>query len=66
MAEAIKDIGDNKAPGCDGFNAFFFKKTSPVIGEEVTQTIIDFFNSGSMYRAINYTTITLIPKVPLL
>ncbi|XP_019262090.1 PREDICTED: uncharacterized protein LOC109239938 [Nicotiana attenuata] len=45
---AIKGIGDQKAPRCDGFNAFFYKRTWPVIGEDVTFVVIEFFNSGSM------------------
>lgn len=61
--EAVKGIGDQKAPGCDGFNAFFYKRTWPVIEEEVTAAVIEFFNSGSMYRPINCITITLIPNV---
>lgn len=63
MVEAIKNIGDKKSPECDGFNAFFYKKVWPVIGEELTQAVIDFFNLGSMYKNINCTIITLIPKV---
>lgn len=47
----------------DGYNAFFFKKTRPIIEEEVTKAVVEFFTSTEMYRAINCTTTTLIPKV---
>lgn len=40
-----------------------FKKSWPVIGEEVTHAIMQFFETTEIYRAINCTVITLIPKI---
>ncbi|XP_019252836.1 PREDICTED: uncharacterized protein LOC109231644 [Nicotiana attenuata] len=57
------DINDNKAPRCDGYNSFFFQKTWHILGDEVTAAVIEFFNSADMCKAINYTTITMMPKV---
>ncbi|XP_019252821.1 PREDICTED: uncharacterized protein LOC109231629 [Nicotiana attenuata] len=61
--QALKGISDNKAPGCDGFNALFFKKVWPVVGDTITDAVMEFFANSNMYQPINYTTITLVPKV---
>lgn len=57
------EIGDLKALGCDGLNAFFFKKPWPTIGDEVAEAILNFFSTGSIFKVINCTSVTLIPKV---
>lgn len=63
ICQALKSISDLKAPGCDEFNACFFKKAWPIIGDEVSDAIQQFFSSTKMFKAINCTTVTLIPKV---
>lgn len=64
MYQALKDIDDLKALGCDGFNAHFFKKAWAVIGDETTEIVTHFFSTGILYKPINCTTVTRIPKVP--
>lgn len=61
--QGLKDISDHKAPRCDVFDAMFFKKACPIIGNEVTAAVQEVFSKVNLYRAINCTTVTLILKV---
>ena len=56
-------MGPTKALGPDGMNALFYKKFWHIIGNEVTDAVLDFFHTGHMVPDINYTHIVLIPKV---
>ncbi|XP_010694769.2 uncharacterized protein LOC104907527 [Beta vulgaris subsp. vulgaris] len=56
-------IDDSKAPGLDGFNAVFFKQTWAAIKSEVYSGVLEFFDYNLMYKPVNITAITLIPKV---
>lgn len=38
----MMDIHENKALGCDGYNAFFCKRNWHILGEEVTTTVMEF------------------------
>ncbi|KAK0581565.1 hypothetical protein LWI29_015235 [Acer saccharum] len=53
----------NKAPGPDGFNAHFFKKTWDIVGEDVINAIQGFFRFGLLLKELNATIIALVPKV---
>ncbi|KAL9248999.1 hypothetical protein AKJ16_DCAP01202 [Drosera capensis] len=57
-------IEDYKAPGIDGYNAFFFKKSWNIIGHEVTSGILDFFNRHKMLKEINITFLCIVTKCP--
>lgn len=50
---ALQGINNLKAPGRDGINAVFFKKAWPVMGDEIVNVVLDFFDTGEMYKAIN-------------
>nr|XP_009763385.1 PREDICTED: uncharacterized protein LOC104215309 [Nicotiana sylvestris]XP_016465127.1 PREDICTED: uncharacterized protein LOC107788003 [Nicotiana tabacum] len=63
VMKALQEIGDSKAPSGDGFNAYFYKKTWHIIGKDITKAVLEFFNEGLMYKPVNSTTVTLIPKV---
>lgn len=64
IKDTLFSIGNEKAPGPDGFSAGFFKATWHIIGEDFTAAIADFFSSGKLLRQINATNICLLPKIP--
>ncbi|KAL0448909.1 UNVERIFIED_CONTAM: hypothetical protein Slati_1447300 [Sesamum latifolium] len=59
---AVFDIDEVKAPGPDGYSSGFFKAAWPIIGEEVTRAIMEFFRTGRLLKHVNSTLISLIPK----
>ncbi|XP_075077303.1 uncharacterized protein LOC142164039 [Nicotiana tabacum] len=49
--------------GIDGFNAVFFKKAWDIINIQIIDVVKEFFSTGKLYKAINCTIVTLVPKV---
>lgn len=43
MRRVILSIPDDKAYGADGFNSKLYKHCWEVVGEDVTNAILDFF-----------------------
>ncbi|XP_075091713.1 uncharacterized protein LOC142171895 [Nicotiana tabacum] len=66
VKEAIFQIDCNKSPGPDGYRSGFFKASWPVIGQDISEVVLDFFQNGKLLRQINSTIIALIPKVDAL
>ncbi|XP_022030699.1 uncharacterized protein LOC110931622 [Helianthus annuus] len=62
VKRAMFSMGSDKAPGPDGFTAGFFKNAWPIVGDEVSKAVIDFFATGKLLRELNHTLIVLIPK----
>lgn len=58
----MNGIDNDKALGLDGFGAYFFKKAWHIIKQDVIATVQDFFRNNRMYRAVNCSSVTLIPK----
>jgi hypothetical protein len=63
IRDAFFQMHATKSPGPDGMNAFFYQKFWHIIGNDVSAVIFEFFQSGNLLKSINYTHITLIPKV---
>nr|XP_019069479.1 uncharacterized protein LOC109120276 [Solanum lycopersicum] len=61
--EGLKSIGNDKAPGVDGYNAYFFKYTWQVIKKDIIEAVQSSFTKGKLYKAFNCTLVSLIPKV---
>ena len=62
IKEALFRMDDNKAPGVDGFNALFFKRTWDIIKQDLIYAIQEFFNNNILFHPFNCTSLTLIPK----
>lgn len=58
----MKCVEDDKPPGVDEYNVIFYKKAWSIINNEVIETINQFFETRRLYKAINCTSIILIPK----
>ena len=59
----IREIDDNKAPRGDGFNAHFFKQAWLTMGYEVTEEVLQFFQTNKMFGSSNKVSLTLIQKL---
>ena len=53
----------DKAPGPDGFNGLFFKKCWNIVKEDIYRLCEDFYDGNLDLESINYSYITLVPKV---
>ncbi|KAJ9541740.1 hypothetical protein OSB04_028246 [Centaurea solstitialis] len=62
IKDAIFQIGNDKAPGSDGFSAKFFKAAWEVIGTDVLLAIHNFFYRGRLAKELNHTLLCLLPK----
>ncbi|GKE95027.1 protein LAZ1 [Tanacetum coccineum] len=58
------DIGDDQAPGPDGFTSALFKKGWSIVGDDVCNAVRDFFTNGKLLKEVNHTFIALISKIP--
>ena len=52
-----------KTPGPDGLPTLFYHKFWHVVGEEVTNEVLQVLNEGKPAKDLNHTFICLIPKV---
>ena len=64
IEDTIFQLGPHKAPSLDGIHAFFYQQYWEVVKTDVVNTIQAFFHSGSLFKPLNHTFLTLIPKTP--
>ncbi|KAJ9561549.1 hypothetical protein OSB04_006709 [Centaurea solstitialis] len=62
IKEAMFGIGNEKAPGPDGFSAKFFKAAWDIIGTDVSIAIHNFFYRSHLAGELNHTLLCLLPK----
>ena len=58
---AVKQMAPLKAPGSDGMPPVFFQKFWPLIGNEVTDSVLHLLNTATLPLHLNHTFISLIP-----
>ncbi|XP_031263582.1 uncharacterized protein LOC116121773 [Pistacia vera] len=63
VTQATFSIGEDKAPGPDGYSTKLFKEAWGIVGAEVSKAVKDFFIQGRLLKEINATNIALIPKM---
>lgn len=63
VKSVIFSIPDEKALGPDGYSSTFFKKAWEVIGDDVTDVVLQFIENGRLLKELDCTTLTLIRKV---
>ena len=60
---ALKQIHSNKAPGPNGMSAVFFQKHWNIVGNNITDMILNVLNHNIPIPELNKTNISLIPKI---
>ncbi|GAA0165339.1 reverse transcriptase [Lithospermum erythrorhizon] len=59
---ALFDIGNDNAPGPDGFSSTFFNARWDVVGKDVCTDVKEFFVTGVLLKSWNHTILALLPK----
>jgi len=59
---AIKSLPNDHAPGPNGFNGLFIKKSWDIIKGDFTRLFRDFYHRNTDLKSVNSSFITLIPK----
>ena len=58
----LKSIDDHKASRPDGYTTKFFKATWHLVGDDVYNTVKEFFQTGKILGEFYATMISLVPK----
>lgn len=55
VKEAMFSICINKSPGSDGYGGGFFRDAWAIVGNEVTEAVLEFFQNGKLLKQISAT-----------
>ena len=61
--EVVNQMDHSSAPGPDGFNGKFYSTCWDIIGQDLHQAVLSFFNGREIPKAWSSTAIVLLPKV---
>ena len=60
---ALKQMAPLKSPGLDGMPPIFYQNYWSLVGNDVTDAILMYLNTGTFPPSLGHSFITLIPKV---
>ncbi|XP_059295549.1 uncharacterized protein LOC132048883 [Lycium ferocissimum] len=60
--KAVFGLSGDSASGPDGFTGLFYQHCWEIIGNDVHQVILSFFDGNELPKAITHTNLVLIPK----
>ncbi|XP_021975392.1 uncharacterized protein LOC110870522 [Helianthus annuus] len=63
VKNAMFSIAENKAAGPDGYTSAFFKNAWDIVGNDVSNAVLEFFDNGKLLKQLNHTILALVPKV---
>ena len=57
VRKALFQMAPSKAPGVDGYTSGFYRRHWALVGDDVTQGVLDFLNGGELPAGLNDTSI---------
>ena len=64
IKQTLFSMDADSAPGPDGFGGTFYHTAWPIIEQDITRAISNFFQTGNLTQNLNSNFLTLIPKTP--
>ncbi|XP_062114518.1 uncharacterized protein LOC133825618 [Humulus lupulus] len=65
VKKALFSIPGTKSLGPDGYGSEFYKAMWQDIGDEISEAILEFFNTGKIPAELNETVLALVPKIDM-